>query len=76
MSKIVICTGHPGAGRIYAEELERVTAERDQLQRDKNITDQRVDDLESAIKKVRQMACLPRSIEEILDAALKVKGHE
>lgn len=29
MSEITISTGHPDAGRIYAEALGRVTAERD-----------------------------------------------
>lgn len=29
MSEITISTGHPDAGRIYAEALDRVTAERD-----------------------------------------------
>lgn len=32
MSEITISTGHPDAGRIYAEALDRVTAERDALQ--------------------------------------------
>ncbi len=29
MSEVTISTGHPDAGRIYAEALDRVTAERD-----------------------------------------------
>lgn len=29
MNNITISTGHPDAGRIYAEALDRVTAERD-----------------------------------------------
>lgn len=29
MSEITISTGHPDAGRVYAEALDRVTAERD-----------------------------------------------
>ena len=31
MSEITISTGHPDAGRIYAEALDRVIAERDAL---------------------------------------------
>ncbi|MEX2901360.1 hypothetical protein AB3967_08520 [Pseudomonas rhodesiae] len=32
MSEITISTGHPDAGRVYAEALDRVTDERDALQ--------------------------------------------
>ncbi|KAA8702835.1 hypothetical protein [Pseudomonas proteolytica] len=43
MSEITISTGHPDAGRIYAEALTRVTAERDALQALLTAEDERAD---------------------------------
>ncbi|MFJ2680928.1 hypothetical protein [Pseudomonas sivasensis] len=43
MSEITISTGHPDAGRIYAEALHRVTAERDALQVLLTAADERAD---------------------------------
>ena len=45
MSEITISTGHPDAGRIYAEALDRVTAERDALQQRLTAADERWDRL-------------------------------
>lgn len=49
MSDIKISTGHPDAGRIYAQALKRVTAERDALQQRLTVQDQRVDELETRL---------------------------
>lgn len=52
MSDIKISTGHPDAGRIYAQALDRLTAERDALQADLDDRDQRVDELEGLLREV------------------------
>lgn len=44
MSEINISTGHPDAGRVYADAYEQVKAERDALQQLLNASDQQVDD--------------------------------
>lgn len=49
MSEIMISTGHPDAGRIYAEALHRVTAERDALQALLTAADERADVLVTAL---------------------------
>ena len=50
MSEITISTGHPDAGRIYAEALDRVTAERDAaLGREAALIDQ----LDAALRQVK-----------------------
>lgn len=49
MSEIMISTGHPDAGRIYAEALHRVTAERDSLQALLTAADERADVLVTAL---------------------------
>lgn len=50
MSEITISTGHPDAGRIYAEALDRVTAERDALQALLTAADERADVLEGLLR--------------------------
>ncbi|QLL11745.1 hypothetical protein [Pseudomonas chlororaphis] len=49
-TEIKISTGHPDAGRIYAQALARVTAERDALHADLTARDQRVADLEGLLQ--------------------------
>lgn len=47
MSEITISTGHPDAGRVYAEALDRVTAERDALQHRLTAADEELDQCQS-----------------------------
>lgn len=77
MSEIKISTGHPDAGRIYAEALDRVTAERDGLQISLNTADQSIDDLNAAIsrrtRRVReleaQLAYAADALNEVIKAS-------
>lgn len=50
MSEVTISTGHPDAGRIYAEALDRVTAERDAPQARLTAADERADVLEGLLR--------------------------
>ncbi len=48
--EISMSTGHPDAGRVYAQELHRVRAERDALQQRLNETDAENDRLRSMLE--------------------------
>lgn len=76
-TEIRISTGHPDAGRIYAQALARVTAERDALQADLAERGQRVDELEGLLKEAwsyaqhpQNVVATPSELGKLIDAAL------
>lgn len=75
MSEIEISTGHPDAGRIYAEALDRVTAERDAaLGREADLVESQ-SELREGITKHWQVVCDQRAKIDALQQRLTAAGE-
>ena len=73
MSEVKISTGHPDAGRIYAEALDRVTAERDAERRRADVAVADANDAESAGKKVSELLATRTAERDAALAELKTQ---
>jgi len=74
MSEITISTGHPDAGRIYAEALDRVTAERDAALASLDSADASAQALHEVIARLQQRLTAADERADVLEGLLN-KAH-